>query len=259
VSAESQELFFEGYAFASLYDQITSTMDIAKERLPELLAAPGQAGLVVARSQSHGRGRQGRSWISEQGAFMGTFIFSAPGPVAMLSGYSLAVGVAVADCMRSAGASVRLKWPNDLVYVAQGELRKVGGILVEVQELAGMNVLLVGLGLNLSSSPQDVPHAVSWQELSGNQVNFDWVVKQLAQALLSGHRRFMGGHGLRTFSSEWESLSAFVEGQTVLTLDCGTESICGTYQGIDESGALLVSVAGERRAVHSAHILAVVL
>jgi BirA family biotin operon repressor/biotin-[acetyl-CoA-carboxylase] ligase len=259
VSEVCEELQLDGYAFASLYSEVTSTMDLARQRLSELTAVSKQAGLVVARSQRNGRGRQGRLWVSEDGAFMGTFLFAAPGALASLSGYSLAVGVSVAKCMRAAGASVQLKWPNDVVYVAHAELRKVGGILVEVQELDGVNVILVGLGLNLSSSPEAVPHAVSWQQLSGIPIDLRWVIAQVAEALLTGHQSFIGGGGLRAFHSEWRSLSAFVEGQTVLTLNEGTESFCGTYQGIDDAGALILSTSGQCKAIHSAHIVSVVL
>jgi BirA family biotin operon repressor/biotin-[acetyl-CoA-carboxylase] ligase len=259
VSGGREELLLDGYAFVSVYDEVSSTMDVAKERLPEVCAPSGAAGLVVARSQTNGRGRQGRSWVSEAGAFMGTFLFPAPGPVALLSGYSLAVGVAVAGAMRSAGAMVQLKWPNDIVAVFDGELRKVGGILIEVQEGGDTRVLLVGLGLNLLSPPESVPHATSWQQLSGEAISLVDATERLSRALLASHKQFMSRGGLPAFRSSWEALSVFNAGQTVLTVEGAGENICGTYQGVDETGALLLSVGGQPRTVHSAHILSVVL
>ena len=104
----------------------------------------------VAKSQTAGRGRQGRSWLSEPGE---NLLFSVlvrqqcmPSRVPLLS---LAAGLAVRDAVAKALArdeDVRVKWPNDV----QVGGRKIAGILVE-SALSGPNVeyVVVGIGLNV--------------------------------------------------------------------------------------------------------------
>jgi BirA family biotin operon repressor/biotin-[acetyl-CoA-carboxylase] ligase len=247
-----------GYGFVSLYDEVSSTMDVARERLGEV--AVGRAGLVVATSQLAGRGRQGRSWVSNTGAFMGTFLFAAPGPVSLLSGYSLAVGVGVARALEELGADVSLKWPNDIVVGCAGSVRKLGGVLIEVQEGTAGRVLLVGLGLNISSSPEGVPHATSLASLlseAGQIPDRDFILNLLAAKLLVAHQEFLQNGGFRGFRKQWEARSAFSAGVTPLTVELAPGSVVsGTYAGVDETGALRLQLQdGSERSIHSGHLM----
>lgn len=257
----ASDLQLPGYAFSSLYDEVSSTMDVARERVSDVCEGEGDtcAGLVVARSQTAGRGRQGRSWVSQEGAFMGTFLFATSLPVAHLSGYSLAVGVGVAHALREFGAAVALKWPNDIVVNKAQAIQKVGGVLIEVQELSGKRVLLVGLGLNLSCAPADVAHSTALAALVATDrvPSFVGVTHSLARHLLDVHREFSKGAGFGAFQSRWDALSCYESGQTQLSIEVTPHStVSGTYAGIHASGALVIFVAGEERLIHSGHVVA---
>ena len=97
----------------------------------ELLRRHATAGVQVllAESQTAGRGRRGRAWASPLAAHLYLSLQRRfDGGVAALSGLSIAVGVAAAEALRALGfAQVGLKWPNDLLA---GD-RKLGGILIE--------------------------------------------------------------------------------------------------------------------------------
>jgi BirA family biotin operon repressor/biotin-[acetyl-CoA-carboxylase] ligase len=107
--------------------------------LARLRADPAQPQLLVAESQSQGRGRNGRSWQSAPAASL-TFSLGLPLAPVDWSGLSLAVGVALATpSSRWAPGSARLqiKWPNDLwLRDAPGRWRKLGGILIETVSAA---------------------------------------------------------------------------------------------------------------------------
>lgn len=114
----------------------------------DLLAAcreQPQARLLVAERQTAGRGRLGRSWISEPGDSL-TFSLSWPWAGQPLDGLSLAVGTAIAEALDPGGQQLRLKWPNDLWW----QERKLGGILIEsVVQGGAVTALVIGIGLNL--------------------------------------------------------------------------------------------------------------
>ena len=100
---------------------------------------------VVAETQTVGRGRFGREWVSPVGGLYATFILkSSPIP-------SIRAGVAVIGALKDLGLDARLKWPNDVLV---GE-KKVAGILVE----GAGDLHLVGIGVNLTPTP--VPEATS--------------------------------------------------------------------------------------------------
>jgi BirA family biotin operon repressor/biotin-[acetyl-CoA-carboxylase] ligase len=128
-------------------------------------AVDAQPCLLVAEQQTGGRGRQGRTWMSERGASL-TFSLGLPLAPADWSGLSLAVGVALADALEPPTAArprLRLKWPNDL-WIVEAEPhdgddgspigRKLGGILIETVGAGGgqeaRRHAVVGVGLNVS-------------------------------------------------------------------------------------------------------------
>jgi BirA family biotin operon repressor/biotin-[acetyl-CoA-carboxylase] ligase len=104
-----------------------------------------EGAVVVALAQSAGRGRLGRSWITQPDGLAMSILLTPTLPTARWPLIGLVAGVSIADAL---GEAVKLKWPNDLVTTEGG---KIGGILAEADVLAGR--VIVGIGLNLGSRP----------------------------------------------------------------------------------------------------------
>ena len=115
--------------------------------------------LLVAERQTAGRGRLGRHWWSGHGAL--SFSLGLPLAPPRWDGLSLAVGVALAEALHP---SLRLKWPNDLWLCAPGLDRKLGGVLIETQSLAGgtsaARHVVIGIGINLQTPPAEIAATV---------------------------------------------------------------------------------------------------
>ena len=112
-----------------------------------------QPCLLVAEHQTHGRGRQGRAWLSSPGASL-TFSLGLPLELADWGGLSLAIGCAIAEALEpssklAAGQRPRLelKWPNDLWL----DGRKLGGILIETVPAGEQRMVIIGVGLNIEA------------------------------------------------------------------------------------------------------------
>jgi BirA family transcriptional regulator, biotin operon repressor / biotin---[acetyl-CoA-carboxylase] ligase len=110
-------------------ERVPSTQDVARENLEDLPL------LVLASSQSRGRGRSGAKWLTADRALAASLAFhhdaSEDRPLSLMAGLAAV----------RATSNTALKWPND-VMVAEA---KVGGILVERSE----DTTVIGLGLNL--------------------------------------------------------------------------------------------------------------
>ncbi|MBO9534394.1 MAG: biotin--[acetyl-CoA-carboxylase] ligase [Solirubrobacteraceae bacterium] len=126
-------------------DEVDSTNRLALERAAE--GAP-HGTTILARRQTAGRGRQGRSWLSDDGALTLSVVVRGPVAGGLLP---LRAGLAVA---RTAGAAARVKWPNDVLV----DGRKVAGILVEQ---AGSDAAVLGIGLNVAVDLEALPDHVS--------------------------------------------------------------------------------------------------
>ena len=115
----------------------------------EILAddAFAEGDWLVALEQDAGRGRQGRSWVSQSGNFFGSTLVELRDGDPPAQTLSLATGLAVIEAIDVAvpAQGLILKWPNDVMLLG----RKLAGILLE----RSGNRVAVGIGVNLASAP----------------------------------------------------------------------------------------------------------
>lgn len=137
-----------------------STQDQVFRMCGSIAPAPGGT-VVVADKQTRGRGREGRKWLSPAGGLYASVLVRDEDLLEFASGdqnrandlgaaLPLIAGLAVADVAESFGASIEIKWPNDVLL----SRRKLAGILCERKtDAKGANVTAVGIGMNLVESP----------------------------------------------------------------------------------------------------------
>jgi len=112
--------------------------------------------VVVAGHQQEGRGRLGRTWVSEPGASLLLSVLLRPElPPTDSALLTLWAGACMAmSCSVACGVDVRCKWPNDLL----ASERKLGGVLTEAKVERGILAhVVVGVGVNLHQRPEDFP------------------------------------------------------------------------------------------------------
>jgi len=193
--------------------------------------------MLVAETQTAGRGRAGRSWLSGPGASL-TFSIAWPftlTPQALL-GLPLAVGVALAQALLSMDVAVELKWPNDVLKNG----RKLAGVLVETVTHGETTWAVVGVGLNLlmpSELEEQIGHAVA---------DATWLAQMDRNDLLAVLLNHLGDclqkfsdEGLTPFVEPWNALHAYA-GQRVTILDRGEIIRQGVALGVNHQGCLLV-------------------
>lgn len=100
--------------------------------------------VLMAVTQTAGKGRRGKAWTSPGGASLSFSIGLPLQNETVLAGLSLLVGVVLAEQL---GEGVQIKWPNDL-WVNQ---QKLAGILVEITSMGGQHYVVVGVGINLTT------------------------------------------------------------------------------------------------------------
>lgn len=228
------------------YDEVTSTMDKAKELLGEV--QKGQLGVVLAENQTHGRGRQGREWISAPGGLYATFILKHAGPIESLSGLSLLVGLAVVSGLSLDKSIVGLKWPNDIVM--RSSRQKLGGILVESIPEENQTAVLIGIGLNLDQV-QDPKTMGSLKMILSDVPEIETIVQVIGGKILSRYERF-SQERFEVFMQEWNSWCVLREKRVVLQ---NGKEIIGTCTGITKEGSLRLQTEGTEKIVHAGHIV----
>lgn len=168
---------------------VGSTQDVARELL-EGGMPPG--AVIVADHQTAGRGRRGRPWHDghsgdgQQRSLSVSVTIAAPASDGTLA--PLAVGLAVADALRRAGGAPELKWPNDVLLPGGDGLAKCAGILVDRRTVAGEDVLIVGVGIDLDWRGVDRDdEASAWTSVAescGREVDRGDVLADLLRGLV---------------------------------------------------------------------------
>lgn len=220
---------------------------------------PAQLTAVTAGTQTAGRGRGARSWVSSGDDIALTFAFFLPlasVPSAYLLSPLLCVAARRALAARGvAGAAI--KWPNDLVM---GGARKVGGILAEMEgPLAsppGHFLVALGIGLNVNSTPEALgvarpawPLTTLRAEGGGEPLDVPALTNAVVDAFASALPMFLEA-GFAPFKAEYDGANVLAGRRVRFAAGGGEAVVEGRVLGVGEDGRLLVEddVGGAPRA-----------
>lgn len=220
-------------------------------------AAEGYA--VVAGHQSAGRGRLDRRWDAPPGTALAMSFLLRPGgvPVARWPWLPLLAGVAVVDGVRSAaGVAAVLKWPNDVLL----DGGKLTGILAERVETPAGPAAVVGIGLNVAQTADQLPPGgISLAVAAPGVTTHDAVLDAVAAALAERYATWREAAGDPVAS---ELAADYVRhcdtiGREVRAELPGGAAVVGRATAVDGSGRLLIATtaAGEPVAVGAGDIV----
>ncbi|HEV2303665.1 MAG TPA: biotin--[acetyl-CoA-carboxylase] ligase [Stellaceae bacterium] len=233
-----------GYRLAR-YDRIASTNEEAK-RLGRDRSRPPI--VVWASEQTAGRGRRGRAWASPPGNLYLSLLLRPDCAAKRAPQLSFVAAVALADSLADflpEEAPVSCKWPNDILLGG----RKTAGILLESEtgEGGGLAFLIVGVGVNLVSSPRDSEFpATSLAEAGAPPVAPARLLERFVADFDRWQRRWRE-EGFAPVRERWLARASFLGQRIRVRLD--TVGLCGRFLDIDAEGALLLEAGGERRRV----------
>ena len=142
----------------SVHDEVDSTNRLLADRAR---AGASHGTVVVAESQTAGRGRLGRPWISPRGVNLyASILLTQSQAPPVLSWIPLLTAIAVVRAINLlTGVHVTVKWPNDVMVLRDGEGRKLAGILVEAigSGPSGERGVVVGIGINVNMPAEAFP------------------------------------------------------------------------------------------------------
>lgn len=226
-----------------IYESIGSTNDraleLAKDPNLELPA------LVVAETQTAGRGQRGNSWWSPEGALLFSLVcerpeYLEPGEFSLCAAFAIFAPVEMCKPARTPKPSITIKWPNDVF----ADHAKIAGMLIEKPHTSfKSNRAVIGIGLNVNNDCDSQENPVGEQSIVS--------MKSLAGRTFTLHQTLL--LILKTFASNLKqlettkqeklrqalSLRCYLSGKEV-TIQSGSERITGWCQGTRTDGSLLV-------------------
>lgn len=219
---------------AHLFAHLESTHRYGKEHLQSLESGD----VIVADSQSGGRGRHNRIWISPANKNLYFNILYplkdfAPREYPQLMQIT---AISIAQVFRKIGIDASVKWPNDILCDA----KKVCGMISEILDKNGEKLMNIGIGIDVNADESDLQcidrPVTSLSILLERKINREVLLRQILQKLRES-LEITKREGVSPWIGEWRNMDKFignpakiVEGETVIP---------GTILDINDDGSLL--------------------
>ncbi|HEY3856975.1 MAG TPA: biotin--[acetyl-CoA-carboxylase] ligase [Verrucomicrobiae bacterium] len=221
-----------------VFRETTSTNDVAA-RLARGKAVEGT--VVFAESQTKGRGRMGRTWLSPTGKGLWFTVLLRPDiPPQQATQLTVAAATAISRAVTmQTGIIPEIKWPNDILIRG----KKICGILTEMSaEMDYLKEVLLGIGMDVNLDATDFPPslrkiATSLKIESGQKVNRSELAVAMLRELDRDYERVKNGK-FDEITDEWQERCSTL-GQQV-SIQVGNRVIRGCAEALDDDGALLV-------------------
>src|SRR5436190_4398175 len=199
-----------------------------------------EGAVIIAESQTAGRGRLGRSWHSERetGIYFSMVLFPKT-PPSLAPLFTLGTAVAMHNAVEHyTGMDIDIKWPNDLLIGS----RKFCGILSEIQaEVDLVRTMIIGVGLNANHErlPEEIAdRATSLRMASGRIQSRMEILLEFFQEFENIYMEFER-KGPKSIIEQWTRFSSFANGRKIEVHD-GVRKIGGVTRGLNALGALRV-------------------
>ncbi len=233
------------------FDILDSTQEFAKTLA---MKEPVHGTLIVADTQSAGKGRRGRVWQSPKGTTVAMSLCLEPKlQIEHAAGLTLVMALAVSEgILELTGAETQIKWPNDLVLNG----RKISGILTELILKEGGYAVIIGIGINVTTEqfPEEIKDIASSIKLETNK---EISREALVAAIL---KHFEIYYETYTQTEDFSALKELYEQRLVnkerdvQVLD-PKEPYVGVAKGINEKGNLVVECSdGTEKCVDSGEV-----
>ncbi len=225
------------------HDSVGSTNDeakaIARDGAPDLT-------LVWAREQQAGRGRQGRVWESPRGNLYLSLVLRPKAKAAIAAQLSFVACIAVGETVAELGAGdIEYKWPNDVLVGG----RKISGVLLEAESGGdGLEYLILGVGINLASSPARTRYPAT--ALPGD-VAVEAALEAFARSFLVWYRRW-AAEGFAPVRQAWLARAARLG--LAIEVRLPDLTLEGVFAELGAGGELLLDTAAGRRIVTAGDI-----
>lgn len=228
------------------YDSLDSTMEEAKRLLEQDFQRYKDA-IIIAKQQTHGRGRHGRQWISPSGnLYMSMIVKDLLAD--LLSEYALLWGIVLHEVISDlilAHHKVQCKWPNDILI----NDKKIGGILIERYNKNKDTAMIVGIGINVGHCPEQVQFpASSLKELGVQGIELEDLVSKISEKYKFIYQQWKKD-GFAFIREKWLGVAWRLKQEISIRQE--QQSVVGIFETINAKGA--IEIKDHNGVMHTLH------
>ena len=222
-----------------VYDEVGSTNDVLLELISEGAASDGT--VVVSDSQTAGRGRLGRKWVSPAGRNLYLSALFCPEISPQESSvFTFLASCALVEVFSGYGIDATIKWPNDILV----DGKKISGVLTELGTSDGaVDYLVIGIGVNLNL-PEEFIHR-EMEDISEKTISLSMLLREdvsrekFCAELVTALDRLYGEfrrRGTQAIVDMWIERWGFLGKE--ISVDVSGEVLSGVVERVDGNGFL---------------------
>jgi BirA family transcriptional regulator, biotin operon repressor / biotin---[acetyl-CoA-carboxylase] ligase len=201
---------------------------------------------ITATTQTQGRGRHGRTWISPPGNLYASLLLRDPSPFEAAPQLAFVAGLALRDAVALEAAALapglHFKWPNDLLV----DGRKCAGILIEGEATPGAGaqngfIVIIGIGVNCSSHPSaadGVAFPATHLAAHAATITAEHLFARLSATLWHRLAQWDRSRGFAAILGDWLAHARGI-GEPIVVRN-GDAEMQGRFVGLDQAGRLLL-------------------
>ncbi|MBM5782373.1 MAG: biotin--[acetyl-CoA-carboxylase] ligase [Pelagibacterales bacterium] len=207
--------------------------------------------IILANSQSSGKGRNERNWNSPNGNLYFSLVLKPNLEIAKIPQISFvaiaALRIAI-EKINIQNLEIKNKWPNDLLI----NQKKVAGLLLESKfSQNSCNFVIVGIGLNLISNPDNTIFPSSNLKDCGIAITKEKILELFLDQFTEIYNNYLS-YGFKGIRNLWLKEAYLLDKE--IKAKNGSEEITGIFKDLDEEGNLLIEVSGVVRKILAADI-----
>jgi len=232
-----------------VFGEIDSTNDEARRMIMSGLTG---SNLIIANTQTSGRGRRGRKWVSPAGGIYISLTWPLHESLIKPQALSLVSAISVKQSLESwSQVPLKLKWPNDLLV----EGKKLAGILLELQTSKPTDHIVFGIGINYSltnAQKKSIDREVTdVKELTEKLPEREEIVVSICTNLIENSRRFFN-QGFDHFKRIWNASDCYLGSNIVIK--SGKSEKLGKSLGINGQADLIIETDLGQESISSGEI-----
>jgi BirA family biotin operon repressor/biotin-[acetyl-CoA-carboxylase] ligase len=215
---------------------------------------PGRVWIIADR-QTGGRGRRGRTWVSEPGNLYATLLLVDPSPTAVAPQLGFVAGLALRDALAPympSNHAMKLKWPNDVLV----DGAKIAGILLEGLSLAvaaRRQAVMIGIGVNVAHHPDLLPYAANDLASLGCRISPLDLMCALSDAFVPRLEQWRSGAAFAMTRASWLDAAAGL-GEAI-SVQLHDRLVAGIFSGLDQNGRLIVETEAGVQAIDAGDVM----
>jgi BirA family biotin operon repressor/biotin-[acetyl-CoA-carboxylase] ligase len=198
---------------------------------------------ITAVTQTAGRGRMDRSWISPEGNLYASLLLSDPSSFERAPELAFVAALALRDAVAGEAPALApqlaFKWPNDLLLAGE----KCAGVLIEGDVDANRSaIVVIGIGVNCASHPLATAFPAADLRAHGAETTPLQLFRRLSATMWLRLTQWDRGRGFPAILGDWVAAAGGVGEE--ITVRNGTGEKHGRFVGLDQSGRLVLELRG---------------